>query len=239
MRTYLTAIGILFISVNQVSAQRACSSAEYLQNELRRNPSLADKLTQIENFIQHHRSSQSFNTGSRLQSVVFKIPVVVHILYHLPGENISDQQVFSQIEILNQCFRRNNADTANTPAVFQSRATDCEIEFQLATSDPRKRNTTGIIHKYTPIADWSANDQMKLSAQMGDDAWDANNYLNIWVCNVRKIAGYSSVPGCSPDIDGVVIDYSVFGKNNSAGYDLGRTAVHEIGHWLGLKHILG
>src|SRR6476660_9614174 len=240
MRTYFLAIGVLIFSFGQLAAQRACFSADHLQNELHNNSALGEQLNRIETFIQQQiTKSQTANTASRIFGATIKIPVVVHILYHLPGENISDEKVYSQIDMLNKCYRRTNADTANTPARFKSRAADCEIEFQLAISDPKRGNTTGIIHKYTPIADWQANDQMKFSAQMGDDAWDAKNYLNIWVCNLRNVAGYSSVTGGEADKDGVVIDFTTFGTNTSAGYELGRTAVHEVGHWLGLKHVWG
>jgi hypothetical protein len=80
---------------------------------------------------------------------------------------------------------------------------------------------------------------MKFSEQTGDDAWDAASYLNIWVCNMKRIAGYASLPGSIATKDGVVIDYTVFGTNNSSGYEMGKTAVHEVGHWLGLKHTWG
>ncbi len=236
MRTFLLLTGAIVFSFVQTKAQRACSTADYRQNELRNNPSLATQANKIEDFIQHRIAAA---VNARVEGVTYKIPVVVHILYHLPGENINDEQVFAQLDMLNKCFRRLNADTANTPAAFKSRAADCEIEFQLAVSDPLKRRTTGIIHKYTPVEYWQADDQMKFSAQMGDDAWDTKNYLNIWVCNIRKVAGYSSVPGDAPEKDGVVIDGGIFGPNNSSGYELGRTAVHEVGHWLGLKHIWG
>lgn len=240
MRTYFLLIGLLAISFGQLAAQKACSSAIYLQNELNNDPSFSAKLNNVEAFIQQHLNAvQTVNTSSRIEGITIKIPVVVHILYHLPDENISNEQVYAQIDMLNKCYRRMNADTGNTPAVFKSRAADCEIEFQLAISDPQRRSTTGIIHKYTPITYWQADDQMKFSAQMGDDAWDTKNYLNIWVCNVRKVAGYSSVPGSEANKDGVVIDYNVFGPGISLGYEMGRTAVHEVGHWLGLKHIWG
>lgn len=240
MRFYFIAIGVLIFSFGQLAAQRACYSVERLQNELNNNPSLADQLNRIEGFVQQKiRTAQTTNPAARLFGTTIKIPVVVHILYHLPGENISDEQVYDQIDILNKCYRRTNPDTVNTPATFKSRAADCEIEFQLAISDPQRRNTSGIIHKYTPMAYWQADDQMKFSEQMGDDAWDAQNYLNIWVCNIRKVAGYASVPGEAASKDGVVIDFTAFGTTNSASYELGRTAVHEVGHWLGLKHIWG
>jgi hypothetical protein len=236
MRTYFIAIGLLIISLGELSAQRACFSYERLQSELAFNPTLPAELNNIETFIQRQLSKPA---ASRLVGNVIKIPVVVHILYHLPGENINDQVVFSQIEMLNQCYRRKNADTVNTPSAFKPRAADCEIEFVLAKSDPQRRSTTGIIRRYTPVTEWQPDDQMKFSQQMGDDAWDSRFYLNIWVCNLRKVAGYSSVPGETPVKDGIVIDYTVFGLNSLSGYELGRTAVHEAGHWLGLKHIWG
>jgi hypothetical protein len=238
MRIYFVLIGILISSIGQLAAQRACFSTAYQQTELLSNPALHEQLNRIEAFIQRQLDLPA-HTAARGQELIIKIPVVVHILYHEAGENISDQKVFSQIEMLNQCFRRANADSVNTPAAFKSRAADCGFEFQLAISDPRKANTTGIIHKYTPATYWQTDDKMKSSALMGDDGWDAQNYLNIWVCNMKMVAGYSSLPGGAANKDGVVIDYNVFGSNSSAGYELGRTAVHEVGHWLGLKHVWG
>jgi hypothetical protein len=242
MRSYLLLFGILIIAVGQLTAQRACLTAEYQQNELRNDPSLINQANQIETFIRQQIANSNVQRGgiaARLEHTVIKIPVIVHVLYHLPVENITDQKVYSQIDMLNQCFRRKGADSANTPAMFKTVAADCEIEFQLAISDPKKKNTTGIIHKYTPIAEWQADDKMKFSAEMGDDAWDAQNYLNIWVCNVKRVAGYSSLPGGIASKDGVVIDYTVFGTNGTSGYEMGKTAVHEIGHWLGIKHTWG
>jgi hypothetical protein len=240
MRTLFVLLGVLIISVGQLAAQRACTSSSYLQNELKNNPYLSDQISRIENFVRREvAKKQTGNIIAREQKFIVKIPVVVHILYHIPDENISDQKVFSQVDMLNKCFRRTNPDTINTPPIFRSKAADCEIEFQLAISDPQKKGTTGIIRKYTPITEWKDDDKIKFSSEMGDDAWDAKNYLNIWVGNLKGLAGYSSVPGCAANKDGIVIDYSDFGLNDRAGYELGRTAVHETGHWLGLKHIWG
>jgi predicted Zn-dependent protease len=188
--------------------------------------------------------TQSVNTAGRdtLPNEVIVVPVVVHVLYNNNDQNIPDQQVLSQIVSLNNDYRRLNADTINTPAPFKSVAADTRIQFCLAKVDPQGRLTTGIIHKYTNQAQFLADDQMKYSSKGGDDAWDATKYLNIWVCNLfGRTLGYAVLPGSPLEKDGVVITYSAFGTmgNVSAPYNKGRTTTHEIGHWLGLKHLWG
>jgi len=236
MRTLLLLQFILIAFCGPLLAQRDCSSYTYMQQQLLNNPRLKNEITKIEKYIQGHSGLFAKPQGGK---AVIKIPVVVHILYHNAAENVSDETVFSQIRVLNECFRRRNADTTNTPEAFQPIAADCEIEFQLATSDPLRRRTTGIIRKYSPLLTWNADDRMKSSAEAGDDAWDSNNYLNIWVCNLGRAAGYSSFPGGPTEIDGIVVAYNVFGINKKSGYEPGKTAVHEVGHWLGLRHIWG
>jgi hypothetical protein len=240
MKAGLIFIFIFLIFINQLTAQRKCSTVIYQQEEIRNNPSLAGKVDAIETFTRQQIATTNNSILRRNQENIIKIPIVVHILYHQPSENISDEQVFSQIAALNRDFRRKSADTANTPAVFKSLAADCEIEFQLATSDPKRKSTNGIIHKYTPIVYWQADDKMKFSVEMGDNAWDAKSYLNIWVCNLEQVAGYSSIPGGPDNKDGVVIGFPVFGTiGTMSGFDMGKTAVHEVGHWLNLKHTWG
>jgi len=240
MKAKLILVFNLFIFINQLTAQRSCPTLTYLQEQLKNDPSLLEKINAIETFTRQQNTTTNNSHLRTNQENIIKIPVVIHILYHQPYENITDAQVYSQLEALNRDYRRKGADTANTPAVFKPLAADCEIEFQLAISDPRRRSTTGIIRKYTPIAYWQADDKMKFSSEMGDDAWDAKSYLNIWVCNLERVAGYSSVPGGPDDKDGVVIGYPVFGTiNTTSGFDMGKTAVHEVGHWLNLKHTWG
>ncbi len=225
------------VFANHLTAQQRCSTAGYQQEELSRNPSLRDRINAIEVFTKQQTES---STTNRTEATVIKIPVVVHILYHTQTEKISDAQVASQIDALNKYFRRRNADTTNTPAYFRTLAADCEIEFQLAISDPRRRSTSGIVRKYTPITKWKADDQMKFSSTMGDDAWDPKSYLNIWVCNLDKFAGYATMPGGEENKDGLVISYTAFGTGSiTSGFDMGKTAVHEVGHWLNLKHLWG
>ncbi|MBL0154005.1 MAG: zinc metalloprotease [Chitinophagaceae bacterium] len=232
----MKAVSLFFLTLflyMAVPAQR-CAGIEYGQQRMQRNPLLA---ASIESIIQFQQNNQ---LTSRIEGTIIKIPVVVHNLYHNPSEKISDAQVNSQLAALNACYRRRNADTVNTPAYFKALGADCEIEFQLATADPRRRYTNGIVRKYTPITKWEADDQVKFASSMGDDAWDPKSYLNIWVCNLDRLAGYSSVIGDSLNRDGIVINLNAFGlTSNNDGYNLGKTAVHEVGHWLNLTHIWG
>ncbi len=229
--------GILFTALatsifSFTQAQDRCASVNYLQAEQKANPLWQQFTEEQENFIRHTIEQQK--QISRGESTIIYIPVVVHILYHNPEEKISDAQVNDQIAMLNTCFRRRNSDTTTTPAHFRALAADCEIEFKLAISDPRRRSTTGITRTYTPITKWGADDKMKFASEMGVNAWDTKQYLNIWVCNLDKFAGYASFPGGDLAKDGIVLSYKVVGNAS-----LGKTAVHEAGHWLGLKHIWG
>jgi hypothetical protein len=220
--------------VSHASAQR-CGTSDYLKN----HP--ANQL--------NVKKTISAKTDSRdtLKDEVIIIPVVVHVLYNTSNQNISDAQVISQINALNKDYRRKNADAINTPAPFKKVAADTRIQFCLAKVDPQGQYTTGIIHKFTKESKFLPNDGVKFSYTGGDDAWDATKYLNLWVCNLAtsdstdQTLGYSVLPGSPPERDGVVIKYNVFGTTGNviSPYNKGRTATHEIGHWLGLKHLWG
>jgi hypothetical protein len=143
---------------------------------------------------------------------------------------------------LNNDYRRLNADTANTPAPFKNIAADTRIAFCLAKVDPNGKYTSGIIHKYTTSGLFLSNDEMKFSSTGGDDAWDSKKYLNIWVCNLfGRTLGYAVMPGGPANKDGIVIQYNVFGTTGTvtSPFNKGRTTTHEVGHWLGLRHLWG
>ncbi len=239
MRTI--ALGICIFISSIAFAQRDCATQSYIQEQKSTNPRLSNSIADVESFIQRQKLNARITGGGMASAAnIIKVPVVVHILYSGASQNIPDDQVKSQVEALNRDFRRDNWDSVNTPERFKSLAADVQIEFVLATSDPKGRATNGIVRKKTSIEYWKSDDKIKFSSQGGDDGWDSQSYLNIWVGNLQSVIGYSSVPGGPAEKDGLVITTSVFGTINVGGvYNLGRTVVHEVGHWLGLKHIWG
>lgn len=186
---------------------------------------------------------------SRGDDVLYHIPVVVHIIHKGEsigiGSNISEEQVLSQIRILNEDFRRKEGTNGFND---DPRGADINIEFVLALTDPNGNPTNGIVRIQNEKEDWNISEENSLKSL---SYWNAESYLNIWVCNLTGFLGYatfpeSDLPGLEetaqdPTLDGVVIDYQVFGDvgNLHATFNLGRTATHEIGHYLGLRHIWG
>jgi hypothetical protein len=236
MRTVLSGVCLLLASM--AFAQRECASSVYTDLQKAIDPTFAIKTIELENFVRRQKLTTR-ESGQEAPNVI-TIPVVVHVLYKTSTQNISEEQIKTQIEALNRDFRRKNTDTANTPERFKSFAADVQIEFALATADPKGRATNGIVRKATNVIRWSSDDKIKFSSQGGDDAWDSRYYLNFWIGDLGTLLGYSSQPGAAAEKDGVVVNYTTFGTINvSAPYNLGRTATHEVGHWLGLKHIWG
>jgi len=236
---------VLTVCTVNVFCQKKCVAEDYENREIQLFPDLSEKFRAIQNFItEKHRQQQLISSAAGTTSAgisVIKIPVVVHILYNSPAERISEAQVRSQIEVLNKDFRRLNADTLKTPPVYKNLAGDCQIEFSFASKDPHGKSTSGIVWKKTSILFFGIDDRIKYSAIGGDDAWDPKKYLNIWVGSLAGMMGYSSTPGGPENKDGIVVSYNSFGTTGSATipFNKGRTTVHEIGHWLGLRHTWG
>lgn len=171
------------------------------------------------------------------------IPVVVHILFKDDADNISDAQVHSQIDVLNKDYNMTNADLGAVPAAFKPLIGNPQITFHLAKVDQTGAPTSGITRKKVSVNAWGADDKMKSTTAGGVDAWDPNRYLNVWVCRLGdNLLGYAQFPDGGPlETDGVVITTPGFGVGGTAAspFDLGRTATHEIGHYLGLFHVFG
>lgn len=213
---------------------RDCYSEHIYKKYVTEFPQVKQQLEELERLV----------TSTRLHTrgADVTIPVVVHVVYNNDTENISDEQVYSQIDVLNRDFNKENSEVANTPNIFANVVADCGIRFQLATRDPQGLATTGIVRHKSSNSVWGVNDDIKLPSKSGFSPWSPSKYLNIYVCDMgTKAIGFSSFPGMPEEVDGIVIDYKAFGTTGTAKepFNLGRTCVHEIGHWLGLFHIWG
>jgi len=230
MRIFLRLSVLLLLLKSPAVAQQGCRSTEY-QQQMGRSRIMVNGVDGVNGSGQGGKSPD-----------VITIPVVVHIVYNSPSQNITDAQVQSQIAVLNRDYRKRNPDTVRIPSYYKDLAADCGIRYILANVDTNGKSTTGIVRRQTYQQGFTYNDAVKFTARGGDDAWDRDRYLNLWVCDITDgVLGYSSAPGCPKQNDGVVVDYTAFGTTGTvaAPFNLGRTATHEIGHWLNLIHIWG
>ena len=221
------------------NAQRNCGTMEHHQQLLQQDPAMQSRMSEIE---AHTRDFERQHGHEKVTGIVYTIPVVVHVVYNGSVQNISDAQVLSQIDVLNKDFRLLNPDNVNVPSIFAGLKSDVEINFCMAQRDPNGQPTNGITRTPTTVTSFGTNNSVKSSASGGKDAWNTSQYLNMWVCNIGGgILGYAQFPGGAASTDGVVMDYRYFGLSGSANapFNLGRTATHEVGHWLNLRHIWG
>ena len=187
---------------------------------------------------------QSIESGQamRVVSKLITIPVVVHVVHRTAAENISDAQVKSQIDALNRDFRAKNSDLSKVPKVWKSLVTDSNIQFALASKDPKGKKTSGITRTATKVASFGPENTVKAPKTGGVAPWPTDRYLNFWVCNLGQgLLGYAQFPGGPSKTDGVVMLHTAFGTQGSAQapFNKGRTTTHEVGHFLGLRHIWG
>jgi hypothetical protein len=225
--------------VEQVPSRRTCAALIEHRRLLNEDPEYVARRTQIELL------EWQFRTGARRmeRSGTTRIPVVVHVVWNTQQQNISRAQIDSQIDVLNRDFRATNPDVSQVPDVWQDIVGDARVEFYLATQDPDGNPTDGITRTQTDETSFGySGNPVKSAATGGADPWPANRYLNMWVCQLSGgLLGYAEFPGAPADVDGVVILHSAFGTTGTATapFDQGRTATHEIGHWLNLFHIWG
>ena len=232
--TILLAGATLFLN-----AQERCGTTAITEKMMLENLEYANARSKVNNqtekWIENHPNHS--------EKTIITIPVVVHVVWKTNTQNISDAQIQSQIDVLNEDYRRTNVDQINTPSVWQSIAADSEIEFCLATTDPNGNTTTGIDRVQTTHGQFGMDSDIHTASAGGADDWSNDDYLNIWVCNIQSgLLGYASPPSnWIGDGDGLVIGYQYFGRTGTvqSPYNKGRTATHEIGHWLNLDHVWG
>lgn len=213
-------------SETSATARRGCATQEVLEAQLKADPMLAIRMNEIEAY-----TNKAMLTGKLVNGKV-QIPVVVNVLYKTAAQNISDAQIQTQIDVLNKDFNALNSDFSSVPALFAGVKANVGISFVLDQ----------IIRKSTTKTSWGTNDAMKKTAQGGLAPTSPTTKLNLWSCAIGGgILGYAQFPGGASATDGVVIDSRYFGLSGSANapFNLGRTATHEVGHWMNLRHIWG
>ena len=212
-----------------LSAKRICASQDVLEAQLKADPALALKMNKIEEFTQNYIQ---LSESGRLVNGKIEIPVVVNVLYKTAAENISLTQIQSQIDILNKDFNALNSDYSQVPTLFSGVKANVGITFVLDQ----------VIRKATTKTSWGTADAMKKTNRGGLAPTSPTTKLNLWVCTIGGgILGYAQFPGGSSATDGVAIDSKYVGLSGAANapYNLGRTASHEVGHWMNLRHIWG
>lgn len=266
-KSLLTCILISIFAYSQAQeVNHSCGFDHWRQHVHQKNP---DQLRAIDDqYAEWLERAREY--AQQRDDEVYQIPVVFHIVHNTPDQNLADSVVHSQIDVLNEDYRRQNANAVETREEFLPVAADVGIEFVLAQYDPQGNPTNGIVHVETDregfemdlFSEDNTLDEVKFSATGGSDAWDTQSYLNIWVCNISagflgQVFGLAYPPANVPNwpegvaaptegAEGVIIHYTTLGRNNPshmlddvAGNDQGRTLVHEIGHYLGLRHIWG
>ena len=181
--------------------------------------------------------------------IVYIVPIVFHVIHNGGPENISDEQIYDAVQILNRDFRRLNVDADNVQPLFQGMPKDASIEFRLATIAPNGDCFKGITRTLTSLTNDGSDGQAQLNtAFFGNDVyqgtWSHTNYLNILVArNIGGAAGYTYRPsswgGTSVYYNSIWMLQNYTGSIGTSSVGTSRTLTHEVGHWLNLKHTWG
>ena len=222
-----------------VKGEKCCLSHDCYMKMAALHPEIAEETKRLESFAKNRSSARS----SEQTTEEITIPVIVHVVYNTPEQNIKWSQVRSQIDALNRDFNAENDDLADVPNVYRKRIADVGIKFELKRITRTKTDVVEFIEDFN-TEEIEIYDIMR-PEKGGKRISDPKKYLNIYVGNIQLgVNGIGTFPAMGkvmPEIDGVIIDYENFGTNGTADSfrAQGRIAVHEIGHWLNLRHLSG
>lgn len=233
-------LGSILCSFPAYAQQDPCAYDLVQQQLMAINPGYE---AEINTYLQETLPQIRQDAASRTVTSVLTIPVVVHVIHAGQplgtGANLATERILTQIDILNEDYRRANADASQTPGQFVDIAADVEVEFCLVNKDEDGNVSSGITrHVYSTISDINYIE----NTIKPETSWDPNRFLNIWTVDMpnSSILGYSYLPTSTIvgfPRDGVVINFGNFGYINES--NRGRTCVHEVGHYLGLQHPWG
>lgn len=241
MKKIFTLLATIALS-NMIFAQQPVHrcGADHMHKQMEQNDPefrqrAADYDRQIKEIIAARRAE-----GRDLENEpVIIIPVVFHIIHNYGPENISDEQIFDQMRILNEDFRNLNGDTDQVLDMWKPLVADSRIEFRLAQKDFEGNCTNGI-DRIASVETYIGDDGSKLNA------WPRDRYLNVWVVADMEngVAGYAYYPSAVPNglialRDGIIIRHNYIGSIGTASPGLSRALTHEIGHWINLQHTWG
>jgi PKD repeat protein len=241
MRRYVVPfLFLLFaqLSIAQQHEVKYCGQTEATERLFKRFPmaqldaDLANRKLEKETEEAHYRSGGN--------DEVYIIPVVFHVIHNYGPENISDEQIYDAVDILNRDFRKLNSDTSLIVDAFADIAADIDVEFRLATLDPEGNCHPGINRIVS--AETYVGDNDELSDLV---SWPRNSYLQVWVVSYAAgAAGYTNLPGSVNNVwaasgDGIVLKSDYCGSIGTSSIGRSRTLTHEVGHWLNLYHAWG
>lgn len=224
----------LFASQTLSAQVYKCGTNEVFRELAAENPAILQKQHELDMITKFSGSSRDYDS-----TTVYTVPIVFHIIHNYGPENISDEQIYDQMRILNEDFRMLNEDTSNIVPAFKDIAADSRIEFRLAQVGPNGECTNGI-DRIASLKTYDGNDDAKLNP------WPRSYYLNVWVVSRMSrdgVAGYAYYPSATQGLnaprDGIIILHDYIGSIGTGRPSWSRALTHEIGHYLNLPHTWG